>query len=35
MDDELLSMNDISYDGVPANSTILYNPSFGKICTGE
>ena len=32
---ELLNSNDVSYDGVDSDAAINYNPSFGKICTGE
>lgn len=32
---ELHLSNDISYDGVDPDTALNYNPSFGKICTGE
>ncbi len=32
---EFLNSNDISYDGIEADAAISYNPSFGKIYTGE
>ena len=32
---ELMSRCDVSYDGVSAAGAINFNPSFGKICTGE
>eukprot|EP00347_Sterkiella_histriomuscorum_P011398 403372611 len=32
---EMMNSNDVSYDGIDADSAINYNPSFGKICTGE
>lgn len=31
----MMTLNDISYDGVEADAMINYNSSFGKICTGE
>jgi hypothetical protein len=30
-----MNANDISYDGIDSDSALNYNPSFGKICTGE
>lgn len=30
-----MSSNDINYDGIDVDSALNYNPSFGKICTGE
>lgn len=30
-----MNSNDISYDGIESDAAINYNPSFGKICTGE
>lgn len=32
---ELYNSNDVSYDGVEADAALNYNPTFGKICTGE
>lgn len=32
---QLLSICDVSYDGVPASAAISFNPSFGKISQGE
>ena len=32
---ELMNRCDVSYDGVSAAGAINFNPSFGKICTGE
>lgn len=32
---ELQNANDINFDGVDADAALNYNPSFGKICTGE
>jgi hypothetical protein len=31
----MMNSNDICYDGVESDAAINYNPSFGKICTGE
>ena len=35
MQNELLNSNDVSYDGIESDAALSYNPSFGKICTGE
>ncbi|CDW87010.1 UNKNOWN [Stylonychia lemnae] len=32
---EMMNSNDITCDGIDIDSAINYNPSFGKICTGE
>ena len=29
------NLNDVAYDGVETEAAVNYNPSFGKICTGE
>ena len=32
---QLLSICDVSYAGIPASAAVTFNPSFGKICLGE